>query len=154
MNYVRMNDHINACPRPSIPGVLSVDLEASTSRTIYVEGIAPLPLAALDVRVTDPNGNAIVVRQYGLDFRYDVPGFTGNVGHAVGPFNTTVAGPYRIEAAGTAPPGTTLAVGDTFFTSVLGYGLGALATLLLGVGGGLTLVIVTAARRSRARRAP
>src|ERR1700693_2570869 len=78
MNYVRMNDHINACPRPSIPGVLSVDLEASTSRTIYVEGIAPLPLAALDVRVTDPNGNAIVVRQYGLDLRYDVPRFHGD----------------------------------------------------------------------------
>src|ERR1700693_2570868 len=82
------------------------------------------------------------------------PAFTGTPGPSVATFNATVAGPYRIEAAGTAPPGTTLAVGDTFFTSVLGYGLGALATLLLGVGGGLTLVIVTAARRSRARRAP
>ncbi len=153
MTFVRMNDHLNTFPRMSIPGTMTVNLDASTGRTIYVEWIAPLPLAALDLRVTDPNGKEVVVRPYVIDLHYDVPGFTGNMGHAVGTFNTTVAGPYQIEAAGTAPSGTTLAVGDTFYTSILGYGLGAFAALLLALGGGLTLVIVTAVRRSRARRA-
>jgi hypothetical protein len=150
---VRMNDHIDAFPRIALPGVTTVTLDASTGRTIYVEGLAPLPLAAIGLRVTDPNGNDVLVRPYGLDVRYDVPGATGSVGYAVGTFRTTVAGRYLIEANGVAPPGYTVAVGDNFAASVIGYAAGAIALFLLTLAGALTLVIVTATRRSRARRA-
>jgi hypothetical protein len=148
---VRMNDHIEAFPRTPIPGAVTVSLDGSTGRTIYVEGLAPLPLAALDLRITSPNGSEILVRPYDLVMRYDLPGSPGIVGYAVGTFRTTSAGSYRIEAAGTAPPGTTLAVGDSFSTSIVGYALGASVVLLLTVGGATTLVIITAMRRSRAR---
>lgn len=152
MTVVRMDDHVDAFARTEIPGTVTVSLEASEGRTIYVEGLAPLPLAALDIRVTDPNGNDVVVRPYGLEFRYDVPGFPGAVGYAIGTFRTTIGGSYRLEADGTAPPGTTLAVGDSFATSIVGYALGAFVLLLLTIGGALVLVIATAIRRSTARR--
>jgi hypothetical protein len=151
MTVVRMNDHINAFPRITMPGTAIVSLDASTGRTIYVEGLAPLPLAAIDVRVTDPNGDPVVVRPYGLEMRYDVPGSPGTVGYAVGTLRTTTAGPYRIEVAGIAPPGHTLAVGDSFATSIVGYAAGAFAVLALTFGLVLTLVIATAMRRSKAR---
>jgi hypothetical protein len=152
MTVVRTNDHVDAFPRTEVPGAVSVSLEASEGRTVYVEGLAPLPLAALDLRVTDPNGDDVVVRPYGLEFRYDVPGFPGAVGYAIGTFRTTVGGSYRLQAEGAAPPGTTLAVGDSFATTLLGYTLGAFVLLLLTIGGALALVIATAVRRSTARR--
>jgi hypothetical protein len=148
---VRTNDHIEAFPRTPIPGAVTVNLDGSTGGTIYVEGLAPLPLAALDLRITSPNGSEILVRPYDLVVRYDLPGSHGIVGYAVGTFRTTSPGSYRIEAAGTAPPGTTLAVGDGLSTGIVGYALGAFVVLLLTVGCGVTLVIVTATRRSRAR---
>ncbi|MDP9331649.1 MAG: hypothetical protein M3P11_13575 [Actinomycetota bacterium] len=152
LTVVHMNDHINAFPRTSIPGTTTVNLDGFTGRTIYVEGVAPVPLAALDLRVSDPNGSEVTVRPYDLNMRYDVPGSIGAVGYAVGTFRTTISGSYRIQAAGTGPPGTTLAIGDSFATSIVGYAVGAFAVLLLAIGGALTLVIVTAVRRSRARR--
>jgi hypothetical protein len=152
MTVGRMSDHIDAFPRTEIPGTVTVGLDASTGRTIYVEGLAPLPLTALDLHVTDPNGNEVVVRPYGLELRYDVPGFPGAVGYAIGTFRTTIGGSYRMQAEGTAPPGTTLAVGDSFATSIVGYALGAFVVLLLTIGGALALVIATAVRRSTARR--
>jgi len=152
MTVGRMNDHIDAFARTEIPGTVTVSLEASEGRTIYVEGLAPLPLAALDLRITDPNGKDLVVRPYGLELRYDVPGFPGAVGYAIGTFRTTIGGSYRLQAEGTAPPGTTLAVGDSFATSIVGYALGAFVVLLLTIGGALALVIATAVRRSTARR--
>jgi hypothetical protein len=149
---VRMNSHIEAFPRTSIPGAVTVRLEASTGRTIYFEGVGPLPLAALNVHVTDPNGQPIVVRQYGLDVRYDVPESPGLVGYAIGTFRSSIGGAYRIETAGTAPTGTSLAVGDSFATSIWGFALGTFEVLLLALGGALLIVIVTAVRRSRWRR--
>jgi hypothetical protein len=152
LTVVHMNDHINAFPRTPIPGTATVNLGGSAGRTIYVEGVAPVPLAALDLRVTDPNGSDVTVRPYDLSMRYDVPGSSGAVGYAVGTFRTTVSGSYRIQVAGTGPPGTTLAIGDSFARSIGGYAGAAFAVLLLAIGGALTLVIVTAGRRSRARR--
>ena len=91
---VRMNDRINAFPRMSVPGVMTVRLEGSTGRTLYIEGIAPMPLAAFDLQITDPNGSDIAVRAYGLDTRYDLPGSGGSIGHAVGTFRAPF--PVRI----------------------------------------------------------
>lgn len=150
---VRMNDRINAFPRMSVPGVMTVRLEGSTGRTLYIEGIAPMPLAAFDLHITDPNGGDIAVRAYGFDTRYDVPGSGGTIGNAVGTFVSTVSGPYRIEVTGAAPPGTTLAVGDSVVRSVIGYVLAVVAVLLGTIGAALALIIVTAVRRSKARNA-
>ncbi len=152
MAVVRMNDHIDTFTRTAIPGTTSVILDASTGRTIYVEGVAPLPLSALNLRVTGPDGSEIVVRPYDVVTRYDVPGSPGVVGYAAGTFRTTVGGLYTIQSAGTAPPGTTLAIGDSFVSSIVGYAIGAFVLLLLTLAGASTLVITTAVRRSRARR--
>jgi hypothetical protein len=152
MTVARMNDHIDAFARTPIPGTATVILDASIGRTIYVEGVAPVALPALDLRVTDPNGNDVTVRPYDLSLRYDVPGSPGTVGYAVGTFRTTASGPYTIESAGTAPPGTFLAIGDSFATSIVGYAIGAFLLLLLTLVGASALVITTAVRRSRARR--
>ena len=103
--------------------------------------------------MTDPNGDDIAVRSYGFDTRYDLPGSGGTIGHAVGTFQSTVPGPYRIEITGAAPPGTTLAVGDSVVRSVLGYVLAALAVLVGTIGAALALIIVTAIRRSKVRDA-
>ena len=152
MAVVRMHDHIDAFPRISVPGTATVRLDGSVGRTIYVEGVGSVPLAALDLRVTDPDGNQIPVRAYALDMRYDVPGSPGVVGRAVGTFRTTVSGPYTITSAMDAPPGTMLAVGDSFVSGIVGYAIGAFALLLLTLAGASTLVIATAVRRSRGRR--
>ena len=113
----------------AIPGTVTFTLDGGIGRTLYVEGIAPMPLAALDIRVTDPRGDESPC-PYAAVMRYDVPGSPGYVGHAVGTFRTTVVGTYRIESAATAPPGTNLAVGDSFVPGMVGYAVGAFLVLL------------------------
>ena len=51
----------------------------------------------------------------------------------------------------TLPLGSKVVCPPGFSTSIVGYALGALAVLLLTVGCGATLMIVTAIRCSRAR---
>lgn len=150
---LRMDDHIDAFPRMVIPGTVTITLDGGIGRTLYVEGIAPMPLAALDIRVTDPRGDEVAVRPYAAVMRYDVPGSPGYIGHAVGTFRTTVGGTYRIESAATAPPGTNLAVGDSVVAGIVGYAVGAFLVLLMTIAGALAILITTAVRRSRARRA-
>lgn len=136
--------------RMSVPGHLSVQSEGAGEQFVYYEGGGVVPLEQLRLQVTDPRGETVALEPYDLDLRYDAPGNTG-VGQALATFRTAGAGEYAVTSAGAAPPGSTVAVGESVAKNVIPTLFGVFALLLVTVGGGLALIIVTVARRSRVR---
>lgn len=107
------------------------------------------------VMVTGPSGGAVTTASYvgsrvntGTDPRTGAFG----VAVAVATFEATQPGSYRVTAAN-LPPGTTLGVGDGIVVAT-GFLIGGTVGSAVLVLGGLILVIVTAVRRSRAKRVP
>jgi hypothetical protein len=147
-------NQVNGFQRMTVPGTATVQVTQAATRVLYFEGPrTAAPVGQLGIRVTGPGGNAVPVAAYRGDLRYDVPGESGQVGKAIASFHAAAAGDYRISAD-TATTGTagTLAVGDDVMWNVAPHIAGAAAVFLIGVGAGLTLIIITGARRSAARR--
>lgn len=147
-------NQVNGFQRMTVPGTATVQVTQPATRVLYLEGPrAAAPAGQLGIRVTGPAGSAVAVAAYHGDLRYDVPGESGRVGKAIASFRAAAAGDYRISA-GTATAGTggTLAVGDDVMWDVVPHIAGAAAVFLVGVGAGLTLIIITGVRRSAAHR--
>ena len=135
-------------PRFQAPGTAVVSLTDTGTWFVYVEHdrSTPVPEVPL-VSVTDPAGTDVPVAAYRGEMRYDVPGVANQVGDAVFTFDANQVGGYRVTVADAAP-GTTVAVGHDLLWDWGPQVMGVVALLLGGLVVGLTMVIVTAARRS------
>jgi hypothetical protein len=153
--WIGLNHRIDGFPRSTVPGTAAVHVTDTSTQVLYYEsarGITPIPATA--IRVTDAAGHAVPVSGYSLDVRYDVPGNLDRVGSAVASFHAT-EGNYTITTVATANPGT-LTIGGDIVQYAIPHLVGAGLVLILGTAGGLTLLVVTAARRAshRPRQAP
>jgi hypothetical protein len=143
--YLEMRDRIDRFARTSIPGSVAVNIGEPGGRVIYYEGAGEMPLVALGVRVTGPDGSSVRVSTYGADLRYDAPG--SQMGHAVGTFDASTVGRYEVSSDATAPPGAALAIGRNIPASSVVAIVVSVLLIVVGLGGGVVLTIITAIRR-------
>jgi hypothetical protein len=141
-------NRVNDLSRMPVPGQMTVQIPGAGEQFVYYEGQGSASMGELGMRVADPHGQTVALEPYRLDLRYD---HSGQVGRALATFWANESGPYRVNATGTAPTGSRIAVGESVAKSVIITLLGIIALLLVSLGGGLALVIVTLVRRSRAR---
>jgi hypothetical protein len=116
--------------------------------TVPYAGVTPT-WQQLGLQVTGPGGVAVPVATYRSSARYDVD--PGRAGRAVGTFEATTVGPYRVSAARATEAGATLAVGDDIARSVVLTRLGAVILGLVTVLVAVPLAVVTYQARSRTR---
>ena len=149
-------DQVNSFQRMTVPGTAIVHVTQPATRVLYYESTGPAPsLAQLGLHVTGPAGNAVTVTPYSGDLRYDVPPVNPTrTGKAIASFEATVLGNYTISASTATGTGTsgTIAIGSDLLWDAAPHIIGIIAVFLAGTGAGLTLIIITAVRRSSARR--
>jgi hypothetical protein len=73
------------------------------------------------------------------------------MGTAIASFDAATSGDYRINANPAPGTGGTIAIGGDILWDAAPHVVGAIAAFLVGLGAGVTLIIVTAVRRSSAR---
>jgi hypothetical protein len=148
------SDQVNSFQRMTVPGTATVHLAQSATRVLYYENTGAAPsLAQLGIHVAGPAGTAVTVRPYSGDLRYDVPPVNPTrTGTAIASFDATVAGNYTISARAVAGTGGMIAVGSDLLWDAAPHIIGIIAVFLIGSGAGLALIIITAVRRSSARR--
>jgi hypothetical protein len=130
------------------PDSAVVSLTDTGTWFVYVEHDRSTPVSeAPVVTVADPAGTAVPVTAYRGEMRYDVPGVSNQVGDAVFTFHANQVGGYRVTVADAAQ-GTTVAVGHDLLWAWGPQVIGIVALFLGGLVIGLTMVIVTAVRRS------
>jgi hypothetical protein len=146
-------NQVNNMQRMTVPGTATIHLTQSETRVLYYEGSGPAPaLGQLGIHVTGPAGNAVTVRSYPWDLRYDVPLIKPTrAGRAIASFDATNPGDYRISASNPAVTGGTIALGGDLLRDAVPQIAGIVAVLLVGAGAGLALIVITAVRRNPAR---
>jgi hypothetical protein len=131
--------------RESVPGEITVPVDHA--RTYYVYAEATLWVHP-SLQVTDPQGRAVPVTATSPGPSYF---HGGNGGGAIGKFDATQAGNYRVAVAtGTTAQGD-FAVGGPFPLWLRLSDWGAFALLILFIGSGIVLVVVTFIQRRRHR---
>ena len=149
--------------RADISAGVSVTLTQVGPHVIYYEGHDPTAVSADQLKVLDAAQQAVTVRPYKLDLRYDVPGKPGVLGTAIAVFDADRTGSYVIRTgsyvirtdatqalAGDAQ--AQLAVGDDLAPGTVRAiaipGLAALLSLVAAI----TLAARTWSRRERRTR--
>jgi len=149
LGWLGLMHHVDGFQRTAVPGTATVRVNTTATRVLYFEAARHIPaFSASDVIVTGPDDSNVPVVSYPRDLRYDVPGDSGRVGSAVASFRPTVPGSYHITVSGGSVG--TLALGDDVVWNAVPHVIGAGAVFLIGVGLGVTLIVTTAIRRSRA----
>lgn len=151
MGTIRMNDRIDDFQRIDVPGDQTVLIQRASDQVVYFEGLDVPVLSDVDVSITDPRGDDVILRQYSANLIYDVPGATYS-GRAMLTFRAEMRGRYHISTSGASTPFGLVAIGPSIGGNVAATVAGAGLLLLFFGGGGVTLMIVTAVRRSRQRR--
>ena len=152
--FFGLMNQVNGFQRMTVPGTATVHVARAATRVLYFEGprTAP-PSGQLNIQVTGPAGNQVVVSAYHGDLRDDVPGESGRVGKAIASFQAAAAGDDHIIAGPGTGAGGTVAVGGDVLWDVVPHIAGAAVVFLAGVAAGGALIIVTAVRRSGRRDA-
>jgi hypothetical protein len=152
--FVGYTNQVNSFQRMTVPGTATVHLTQPATRVLYYESQGPAPsLAQLGVHVTGPAGGAVTVTPYSGDLRYDVPPVNPTrVGKAIASFDATTPGNYTISGSKATRTGGMIAIGSDLLWDAAPHIIGIIAVFLVGVGAGLTLIIITAVRRSSARQ--
>ena len=145
----RINARIDDFQRVRIPGDQTVLIARASDQVVYFEGLDVPVLDQVDVSITDPAGDEVTLRRYGTDLIYDVSGAYS--GRAILTFRADLPGRYHISTIGDSPSFGLVAVGPSIGGEVVATIAGAALFLLFVGGGGVTLMIVTAVRRSRQR---
>jgi hypothetical protein len=141
-------DQVNSFQRMTVPGTATVHITQPATWVLYYESTGPAPsLAELGLHVPGPAGYAVTVTEVPRGFR---------TGKAIASFDATVPGNYTISASTGTGTGTgtsgTIAIGSDLLWDAAPHIIGIIAVFLVGTGAGLTLIIITAVRRSSARR--
>lgn len=133
----------------SLPGSVTVGLEAGDRVVAYLEAPAGQPTPRADLLVVGPDGKPVTTQQYPGELTYDVAGDPAGLGHAVLVAEATTAGTYTIGSATPGnPTATTLSVGEDLAHTLLS---GILPPALLA-GGVLLLAAAMAVAPLTARR--
>jgi hypothetical protein len=103
------------------------------------------------VSVTDPDGKPVTVDANVTDFSY--PKLDGRAGRLVRSFSVPKPGSYKIEVTANATTPFVVTVGRSGLSTVAKYAIGGFAVGVLGLGSGLTTLIVTGVKRGRRKRA-
>ena len=145
--------------RADISNSVSVTLTQVGPHVIYYEGHDPTAVSADQLKVLDAAQQAVTVRPYKLDLRYDVPGKPGVLGTAIAVFDADRTGSYVIRTDATVHTDATvrdaqaqLAVGDDLAPGTVRAiaipGLAALLSLVAAI----TLAARTWSRPERRTR--
>jgi hypothetical protein len=151
LTYLGYLNQVDSFQRMTAPGTATVHVTQVTTRVLYSEGPGQAPsLSQLGIHVTGPAGNAVRVIPYTAELIYHAPLVNPTrTGTAIASFDATAPGNYTINATGA---GGTIAIGNDILWDAAPHVAGTIAVFLVGVGAGLTLIIVTTVRRSSARR--
>jgi hypothetical protein len=152
-------DRLTDMPRAAVPGDVTFDVTKAGDQLVYYIGDADTSWRELGLTVTGPDGRDVQVKNCLFatdcariaaydrsDERVTHPDF------AVATFRADQTGGYEIATSAGAEKGAEIAVGENMVGSVILRLSGALVIVLAGIATGVTLIIVTAVRRS-ARRA-
>jgi hypothetical protein len=152
-------DRLTDMPRAEVPGDLSFDVTKTGNQLVYYIGDADTSWRELGLTVTGPDGQTVQVKNclFATDCAriaaYDRPDERAtHPDFAVATFRADQTGGYEIATSSAAEKGAEIAVGENLVGSVILRLSGALVIVLAGIATGVTLIIVTAVRRS-ARRA-
>lgn len=152
-------DRLTDMPRAAVPGDVTFDVSDTGEQLVYYIGEADTSWRDLGLTVTGPDGQAVQVRSYLLGTHvasiaaHDHYEYATQPQFAVATFRADQTGGYTIATTSAAENGAEIAVGENLVRPVL-FGLfGALAVVLVGIAAGVTLIIVTAVRRSAPRAA-
>ncbi len=150
-SVVGADDKIDSFPRVDIPGRATIDLEPGTY-TLYHE----FPGAADDVGrpaptviVTDPEGEEVPI---GFSLGTQTYAISGNEGISMGELRIWTRGPHEVFVRGEPRFGERVAIGKGVVGDIILGVFAALGLAALGILVGLTILIVTAVRRSSATR--
>jgi len=129
---------------------VSLTLTQVGPHVIYYEGPDPTAVSADQLTVLDAARQAVPVRAYGLDLRYDVPGRPGTLGTAIAVFDADRTGSFVVRTGATVQDARAqLAVGDDLAPGTVRAitipGLAALLSLIAAI----TLAAGTWSRRER-----
>lgn len=149
-SLMSISDEVDGFQRVPLPGQGTVQLEAR-KYVLYYEGSgAGESVPAFSVDMADRAGAPLRIADYGGSLTY---AFSGHEGSAQGTVTPTRAGPYTVRATGGGRIGESLAFGRSITWPILRGILGTLAIGLVLVGAGITILVITGIRRSRAKRA-
>ena len=154
LTYFGYLNQVDSFQRMTAPGTATVHVTQATTRVLYYESPGPVPsLGQFRIHVTGPAGTAVKVIPYTTELIYHAPVVNPTrTGTAIASFDATTPGNYRITANPTTGTGGTIAIGSDILWDAAPHVVGTIAVFLVGVGAGLTLIIVTAVRRSSARQ--
>jgi hypothetical protein len=152
-SLLAIGDEVDGFQRASVPGDAIVELEAR-EYVVYYEGslvggvVPPFGIELADAAT----GASVPVSPYKGSLTYSV---SGRDGTAVATFTAPRAGTYAVRTDGEpGPVGADVAIGRSLAWPLVRGILGAVAIGLVVVGAGVTLIVVTAIRRSRLNRPP
>jgi Domain of unknown function (DUF4234) len=152
ISLVRIDHEVNDFQRVPIPGEGTVQLEAR-KYVVYYESstaeelVAPFRMAIADART----GTPLAIESYDSSLTYSIFGHEGSAQATVTPARS---GAYAVRTDDGQTGGASVALGRSLAWPIVRGILGSFAIGGLLVGSGVTLLVVTAVRRSRARRAP
>ncbi len=153
LTYFGYLNQVNGFQRIIVPGTATVHVTQPTTQLLYYEGQGSAPsLGQLGIHVTGPAGNAVTVIPYPGELLYHAPLVNPTrSGTAIASFDATTSGNYRVNASPTSGTSGTVAIGGDILWDFGPHVVGIVAVFLIGMGAGLTMIIITAVRRSSAR---
>jgi hypothetical protein len=155
-----LSGHASGFARASVPGAVTLPVGHAGTYYVYAEGNAPDTLGDLAVQVTGPAGGVVPVKA--LTPR---PVYLRHLrgGRAVGTFEASRTGDYRVAATGNQPPVAApyapsnpygdFAVGNSVANWMQPHERGVAALLFVTVGSSIVLTVATATRRRRSQAA-
>ena len=143
------SDEIDAFQRVPFSRGGEVSLSEPGGYVVYFEGEQP-PSSGFDIDIEPLDGGEVEApAPYGSDLTYDVGGRSGT---AVATVRVLRPGRFRIDSATASDGAGQLAVGPSLSRRLLFSVLGSLALVFGSLLVGATILIVTAVKRSSARR--
>jgi hypothetical protein len=152
-SLMSLGDEVDNFQRVPVPGKTTMKLEAH-KYVVYYEGLtADEVVPPVEIAITDAKtGTPLAITPYGGSLTYSV---SNHEGSALGTVTPAHAGVYAVRTdSNVRASGANMALGRSLTWPIL---RGILGTFVIGgllAGSGVVLLIVTAVRRSRARRAP
>lgn len=147
-----VGDQVDGFARVAVPGEATVQLEARKYVVYYESSNADEFVPPFQIEIADlGTGAPLAIEPYGGSLKYSV---SGRDGAAEGTVTPTRSGPYTVRTDGAPAIGANVALGKSLAWPLLRAILGTFVIGGVLLAAGVTLIIVTAIRRSRAGRAP